>query len=347
MPYKTLLSALQCLSKDEIVIAQDISSSGQKIFLKHTIDPLKRLYETCADKHWYECLVENRPSRIFLDIESSTQVDMQYILTTLSQAIQLKFQIQPSIQVLDSCSAAKQSWHVVYTNVYLKNVYHVGAFIRRFVLCLQGHPCREAVDTAVYTRNRMFRIAGSCKFGSTRVLKHSDPWWTLLVQATDNVPVYECKEIDGSTPVSTATKPERMFVQAYTGEWQRCRRLTSPAGQSRTSCPMLSPVLDWLDRKLSAQTCRHNCSFNLRGHYRVSTRSKHCQIAGREHRGNNIWFDINVERQTVHQRCYDEECRHKFHSVLVPTSLWDAWKNNWHEVIHAPMNKKTLFNMSY
>lgn len=346
MLFKTLLSSLQSLSKQDIIIAQDISSAGQKTFLKNRIEPLKQLYATCADKHWYECLLENRPSRIFLDVESTETVDLQYILSKLAEAIVLKFQIKPDLKVLDSCSHTKQSWHVICANIYLKNVYHVGAFVRRFVLCLQGHPCRDAIDTAVYTRNRMFRIKGSCKFGSTRVLKHPDPWWTLLVQAVD-VPFHECTEIDDSTPVSTATKPERMFVNIRPGEWQRSCPSRSSVGQSRTSCPMLTPILDWLDRTLSAQTCRHNCSLNLRGHYRVSTRSKRCQIAGREHRGNNIWFDINLERQTVHQRCYDEECRHKFHSVSVPMTLWTAWKNSWHEVIHAPRNENTLFNMSY
>ena len=346
MLFKTLLSTLQSLSKHEIIIAQDISPSGQKTFLKHTLEPLKQLYETCADKHWYECLLENRPSRIFLDIESTEAVDLQYILTKLAEAVQLKFQIQPDIKVLDSCSDEKQSWHVICTNIYLKNVYHVGAFIRRLVLCLEGHPCREAIDTAVYTRNRMFRIEGSCKFGSTRVLKHKDPWWSLLVQAVD-VPFHECREIDESIPVSTSIKPERMFVCTPAGEWQKCRTSVSPVGQSRTTCPMLSPILDWLDRNMHTQTCRHNCSFNLHGHYRVSTRSKKCQIAGREHRGNNIWFDIDVHRQLVCQRCYDEECRHKFHNVSIPMSLWDAWKNSWHEIIHAPRNENTLFNMSY
>jgi hypothetical protein len=346
MLFKTLLSSLQSLSRQEIVMAQDISSSGQKTFIKDTLEPLKQLYETCTDKHWYECLVENRPSRIFLDIESTASVDLSYILTKLAEAVQLKFQIEPNIKVLDSCSNEKQSWHVICTNVYLKNVYHVGAFIRRFVLSLKEHPCREAIDTAVYTKNRMFRIKGSRKFGSTRVLKHEDPWWTLLVQAVD-VPFHECKEIDESTPVSTSIKPEQMFVCTEAGEWKRFRTSVSPVDQSRTTCPMLSPILDWLDRNMHAQTCRHNCSFNHRGHYRVSTRSKRCQIVGREHRGNNIWFDIDVHRQLVFQRCYDEECRYKFHIVTVPTLLWDAWKNSWHQVIHAPRNKNTLFNMSY
>lgn len=346
MLFKTLQSSLQSVSEQHIIIAQDISPSGQKTFLRNSLEPLKQLYETCADKHWYECLLENRPSKIFLDIESKEVVDLQYILTKLAEAIQIKFQVQPDIKVLDSCSDQKQSWHVICNNIYLKNVYHVGAFIRRFVLSLQGHPCRQAIDTAVYTRNRMFRIKGSSKFGSKRVLKHSDPWWSLLVQSVD-VTFHECNEIDGSMPVSTSIKPEQMFVYTEAGEWQRNRTTTSPVGQTQTTCPMLSPILDWLDRNLQAQTCRHNCSFNLHGHYRVSTRSKKCKIAGREHRGNNIWFDIDIHRQLVYQRCYDEDCRHKFHNVSVPMSLWDAWKNSWHEVIHAPRNKNTLFNMSY
>lgn len=346
MLFKTLVSTLQHLTPDQLVIAQDISPSGQKTFLKDTLCSLQQIYESCAEKHWYECLLENRPSRIFLDIESTDTVDLEYLLTRLQEAIRLKFDLQASIEILDSCSEQKQSWHIIVTNIYLKNVYHVGAFVRRFALSLQGHPCREAIDTAVYTRNRMFRIAGSCKFGSNRVLKNQNPWYKLLVQAV-GVPFLTCNEIDESTPISTSIKPEQLFIRTQSGEWQRGRRLASPLDQSKTNCPMLSPILDWLDRNLNAQTCRHSCSFNVLGHYRVSTRSKKCQIAGREHRGNNIWFDIDVHRQLVHQRCYDEECRYKFHEINIPMSLWCPWKNSWRQVIHAPRNKKTLFNMSY
>lgn len=345
MAFQTLHAALEDLKSNEIVIAQDISSSGQKCFLRGSACSLDETYKKLTNKHWYECLVENRPTRIFMDIESTSSIDIDAIVDLCRQAIQLKFDVQADMKVLDSCSATKFSWHVICANLYLKNIYHVGAFVRRLVLSMAGHPDRHAIDTAVYTKNRMFRVANSSKFGSNRILKHADDWHTLLVQNA-NCPFLECDEIDGSSPSSTSMHPDKMFRQVH-GEWTRCAHQQREQNSSAAcTCPMLTPILDWLDSHLDAQTCRHNMSLTSSGKYRVSTRSKRCAIAKRQHKGNNIWFNIDVNRCQVDQRCYDEDCRAQSFRIDVPAARWSMWNTTWGQVIHAPRNEKTLFNMS-
>ena len=346
----TLHAALHHLDPTRIVVAQDVSKNGQKVFYCANVQQLDALYTHMDQKHWYECLVEERASRIFLDIESYDKVDLDAILAFLRTCVQEKFGVAPELAVLDSCSADKQSWHVLVLNVYVTNVYHVGAFVRRMVLAaLYGQrlppPEINAIDTAVYTKNRMFRVAHSSKFGSERVLKHAAPWHQLLVQSYD-AECAECLEIDNSTPVSTSQRPENMFERTAQG-W---RALTSVRRTNKgvaSSCPMLDPILDWLDRHIDGRTCRHNSTMTSTGHYRVSTRSKCCRIAQREHRGNNIWYDILFEQQVVHQRCFDEDCRHKWVAVDIPKDVWTKWNTAWQQNVHAPINKKTLFNMSY
>jgi DNA-directed primase/polymerase protein len=346
MSFKTLLAALTDLSSSHIVMAEDMSVSGQKCFLRGTVDTLDHKYNTLSAKHWYECLVETRPTRIFLDVESTTHVDVNDIVDVCKQAIRIKFQIDPVMEILDSCSREKYSWHVLCTNVYLKNVFHVGAFVRRLVLSMVGHPTRHAIDTAVYTRNRMFRVLDSSKFGSTRVLTHpSAKWSDLLVQAV-GVSFQECHEIDESTPMSTSLHPDNMFALTDDGWTRTHHQNRRSAATAATSCPMIAPVLDWLDRHVGAQTCRHNMSLTSTGHYRVSTRSKMCAIARRTHKGNNIWFNIDLNRKIVYQRCYDEDCRSHAQPVAVPADQWSQWNRTWHELIHAPRNEKTLFNMA-
>lgn len=346
MLYNTLHSALNQLPPTDIVVAQDVSSAGQKCFLRGTLSALNEVYSKQADKHWYECLLENRPSRIFLDVESTTQVDIDAIVALCRQAIQLKFNVNACMEILDSCSESKYSWHVVCTNLYLRNIYHVGAFVRRLVLSMSGHPDRHAIDTAVYTRNRMFRVAGSSKFGSKRILKHPTGTWSDFLVQSNGVAFVECKEIDGGEPSSTSLHPDKMF-KLVQGQWTRTsflnRKLVDSAG---TTCPMLSPIIDWLDSQLDAQTCRHNMSLTTNGQYRISTRSKRCAIAHRVHKGNNIWFNIDVNRRLVQQRCYDDECRSQAVHVPVPAQQWSLWNSTWAQVIHAPRNEKTLFNMS-
>ena len=105
--------------------------------------------------------MDNRPSRIFLDVESLNYVDIEQIVDVCKQAIQLKFGIQADMAIIDSCS--DKIFVACFMHQFVpKNVFHVGAFVRRLVLSMTG-PYRDAIDTAVYTKNRMFRIVGSSK----------------------------------------------------------------------------------------------------------------------------------------------------------------------------------------
>ena len=356
--YHTLHKALQRLDPDRMVIAEDIAKNGQKGFYCESLDTLTGYYEKLSQKHWYECLVENRPTRIFLDVEAEfvePSINMDAIMAFLTACIHEMFSVEAAIHILNSSSDQKQSWHVIVTNVYLENVYHVGAFIRRCVLFMQfsfqageapfNPSDLDAIDTAVYTKNRMFRVPYSSKFGSERILKCNQPWHTLLVQASTTGTVYSCSEIDESVPVSTSAAPFSLF-ENIDGQWVR-RRHRTRTSTSATDNPLLVPVLNYLDQHLDAKCQRHKQRCTATGHYSVASRSKCCGIAQREHRGNNIWFAIDLNRQEVRQRCYDEECQHKSVVVDMPKGQWSLWNEAWAEVIHAPMNKKTLFNMTY
>ena len=351
--YHTLHDALQSVQTDQLIVAEDISKCGKKQFYTGNVDTLNTLYSSLTRKHWYECLVENRPSRIFLDVESEHPVDIRAIVAVLKQCVQQKYKITPLIQVMDSCSPTKNSWHLVCTNVVLRNVYQVGAFVRRLVLFMDGSEMRNAIDTAVYTKNRMFRIKDSSKFNSTRILKHGKEWFELLVQPLTNTVPLECLEIDNSCPVSTSMPPEKLFIETARGTWVRAHSHRLQRGQiSQSHCPMLTTILDWLDRTVDAKTCRHNTKMLDTGHYFVMTRSKKCEIAKRSHRGNNIWFNIDVIRQKVVQRCFDQECcrSSEEYVVDVPSEVWLKWTTTWSEIVRTPSGKRnenTLYNMTF
>ena len=231
-------------------------------------------------------------------------------------------------------------------------MYHVGAFVRRMALFMGPGDLRNAIDTAVYTKNRMFRIKDSSKFGSKRILNHTLKWYQLLVQHHTQTDILECLEMDNQFPVSTSMAPENMFVLGPSQTWIRVQPHRQKGSTSQTSCPLLSPILDWLDVHLGAKTCRHNTKMSLTGHYYVMTRSKKCMIAKRTHKGNNIWFDIDTNRQMVRQRCFDEECCQSSEEcqINVPSETWSKWITAWSEMVCTPSNQRneiTLYNMTF
>lgn len=342
--FRSLYEALQ--NAEDIIVAEDISDDGKKVFYTGDIESLDQRYTNTEQKHWYEVILENKPTRVFLDVESKTPVSIDSIVEFFKKTIHLMFGIHGEAAVIDSCSSDKYSWHVIFPDVVLRNSYHVGAFVRRNVLAMQDDPIALAIDTAVYTKHRMFRLKGSSKFGQERILKHTQPWYELLVQPYQPDQVYDCLEIDDSIPVSTSASPHALFECNDSASWSR-RETTTHQKSTNTCCPLLSPILDWLDREWDACTVRFGTNMSLNGHYRISTRSKKCRIAGRTHKGNNIWFDININRRVVHQRCYDEECRRQRVEIELPDSLWDKWYNAWMSLEPAPKNENTLYNVSY
>lgn len=339
--YRTLREALHRVQPNQIVVAEDVSVTGQKRFRVGTVAGLGQVYAGLTSRNWYECVEENKPSRLFLDVESTGTVDIRRIVVFFQEAVQVYFDRPGCFEVIDSSSSEKSSWHVVCTNVYLKNIYHVGAFVRRAVLGMthSGDAALisnvAAIDTAVYTKNRMFRVKGSTKYGSSRVLKHHLPWSELLVQSPPPcTTVGECLEIDGSEPVSTSTAPSALFQYD-----EGCQQWLSagPSNYSQqttkisTSCPLLCPILDWLDQNKNTRILRHKLSMTDTGYYIVPARSTICEIAGRTHKGCAIWFKINTTTQTVLQRCLDSECGKKSRLVSVPPRVWDLWNTAWQQ----------------
>jgi hypothetical protein len=340
--YRSLREALHAVQPTQIVVAEDVSASGQKCFRVGSVDVLESMYTSLSNPHWYECLVENKPSRLFLDVESTGVVDIGRIVAWFANAVQTHCGRLGQFEIIDSSSSQKSSWHVVCTNVYLQNVYHVGAFVRRTVLSMV-HSGDEsltanapAIDTAVYTKNRMFRVNGSTKYGSSRVLKHPLPWSALLVQSPQPIEVViTCLEIDGSEPGSTSADPTSLFQYDEVGDqWLRTSGgpMVSTPSKVSTSCSLLWPILDWLDQNLQARISRHKLSMTENGYFVVPACSTKCAIAGRCHRSNKIWFSINTTRQTVRQKCLDSDCGGQCRPVYVPSSLWDRWNKTWHQL---------------
>ena len=157
----------------------------------------------------YELLRENKPCRLFMDVEwLSDQVagDGPTVLKTLCD-LWAEFQgggvsgDNVRLQILDSSRPAKKgggvrkmSYHLVFPDVYFANVNHkMRRYVRSFIAWLAAESytrpeadglsfvdkahkrrtkamCKFVVDGGVYTKNRLIRMVGQSKVGSDSVL---------------------------------------------------------------------------------------------------------------------------------------------------------------------------------
>lgn len=342
--FPTLREAIE--RKSDYVFAEDVHQAGKKQFYAGTLVELQAIVNNRVQPHFYECLMEHRPSRLFLDIDSTYPLDINKLVELLRAGIIAKFVgSQPDIQLLDSSGPNKYSWHIIVTNVILKNVYHVGAFVRRLVLYMDDSPLARVIDTAVYTRNRMFRLSGSSKMGSERVLRSEVPWQDLIVQVPCAHPL-TCLEIDNSEPTSTSHKPEDLFVDNGNDTWSpKSQRASGGAFLDRN--PLLAPILDWLDRHEQAKIIRRKIKLLETGYYIVPANSRKCYIANRTHKGNAIWYMIDLTERKIYQRCLDADCGKRRHLMNVPPEVWHKWLGAWTSAEPPPNNQNTLYNISY
>lgn len=297
--------------------------------------------------HFYEILLPDRPTKIFVDIETEAgdyervKQGVNILENMLVEICEVIADTKASFIILDSSNEKKCSFHLI-GGPYFKNLYHVGALLRKLTCFI--HLKREEdpnmnylfdndgkyiVDEAIYTLNRQFRLAEMCKLGSNRVLKGCT-WKESLLQGVCEQPAV-CLEIDDAEPLSTSYSALDMFT-CVDGVWIRkgaCRQQ-----QQRLRCDYLPSALSGVVEFLETQWSITNTQFNIStGCYMMSTPSKHCNIARRTHKGNHIWFKLDPWKREVVQKCFDDSCRNLEYKLNIPPTVWDSWIKMTHRKV--------------
>ncbi len=308
--------------------------------------------------HFYEILLPDRASKIFVDIETTNGVyeKVKQGVETFVKMLQMWVESQGGIvdnfpfRILDSSNEKKASFHVV-GGPYLKNPYHVGALIRRLTLFIYSARYEETqqkfdfesffdndgnyiIDEQIYTHNRQFRLCNMCKLSpNPRYLKGcTTP--ESIVQIIDSVYNMTCLEIDETEPMSTSKKATDIFTMAD-DSWVRVISISNSMKGIRATLPdSLLKIRTWIEvwmghGKITGTT------FDVRnGYYKFTTSCKKCQSAKRFHKSNHTYVILNPWQRLVHQKCFDENCTRAEFKIPVPDELWLTWSQYMSKNIH-------------
>ncbi|AMQ10530.1 putative helicase [Brazilian marseillevirus] len=138
-----------------------------------------RLYPI-GEAHDYEQIREYHKVREFYDLEKEGEWDSKEIVSLFLEARKEYCSLDnPVFQEIDSSDKTKFSSHLIGSCVF-KNIFMLHDFAQGFIAWLKEHKkysclCKF-VDASVYRKNGSLRCPGSTKYGSTRVLKCSDPF---------------------------------------------------------------------------------------------------------------------------------------------------------------------------
>ncbi|KAL0728846.1 hypothetical protein Bca4012_024939 [Brassica carinata] len=161
--------------------------SGQRRFLVSTYEEFWKRYKSMDSRHrhHYEVIQEGLPCHMYFDLEFNQKVNegkdvdemVDILISVVLEALHEKYAIEGQEEwmvELDSSTKDKFSRHliVIIPKVAFKDNLHVGAFVGELFVHKEANDSASLlfVDTAVYSRNRCFRLALSSKAGKASVL---------------------------------------------------------------------------------------------------------------------------------------------------------------------------------
>ncbi|XP_066595529.1 DNA-directed primase/polymerase protein-like [Prorops nasuta] len=242
---------------------------------------------------------------------------------------------------LDSSNEVKFSRHVIFSikNVAFRDNFHVGAFVK--TICsdildyvasnqiddndILNHFSREDieslfietkkgkklfVDTGVYTRNRHFRIYKSTKWGKQSHLK--------IALDCKHIPIQTDKDRELAIFLDSLVsyfpdKKETILVDFYTEETRYVKPFTNTLMKwkdlNRNAIPQYRELDEYIQSIVKPGKIR-TCKYLEGGElilYEIME-YRYCQNIGRQHKSNNIYWIVDLNKKVMYQKCHDEEC---------------------------------------
>jgi len=323
------------------LFAEETSREGQRRYHVNTFAGFAaKLGRQGPGGHFNEVILENRPCWLYFDLDFSKvanpQLDKVAVLEQFRTLLRnfcfdKSMPFNESLAIyLDSSTDMKFSWHVIVKAFAFKNNAQAGQFVAKLLdYARQDHKFHllfvrgdvddadatvPVVDTAVYSRNRCFRVISQTKFGKAAALKLQDGGSIVHSETPTGVDVL----LTLASLVPTGTPMfEHTIISAHLRHRPGgvCSSSVSPGGKR---------FLDWLiddwdnlrSRREGVQqhpptkmhigiSCEDGCFFVR------SDNNKFCCQKGRSHKSNGIFFKVNPEKCTICQGCYDsQDCRH-------------------------------------
>ncbi|XVE64290.1 hypothetical protein DITRI_Ditri07aG0089000 [Diplodiscus trichospermus] len=348
--------------------------SGQRRYLASTYEEFWKRYEIMESKlrHHYEVIQEGLPCHLYFDLEFNKRDNLgrdgdemvDLLISVILEALLEKYSISGSqdwVVELDSSTEEKFSRHLIMRipKTAFKDNSHVGAFVAEICTRIASAKQRDErfeklfvkkdstssetsgqlfVDTAVYSRNRCFRLALSSKAGKTSFLLptrrfkckgmgEEDMFMVSLIcnMDTDCEKLLVCKmELDCVKTLQFETEVSSNF-----GRYQNAPRENTHINDVSTAYLTGRSPFPSLDEFIESIASTGNVSGKIRSWYWFSeyglvvysmSRNRYCERIGREHKSNHVMYVIDMKRAAYYQKCHDPDCK-GYRSPLRPIPM--------------------------
>ncbi|TNN10206.1 DNA-directed primase/polymerase protein [Schistosoma japonicum] len=340
-----------------------LGNDGQRLFLACGIQSFFYTYKQMepSSRCHYEVIIEDRPAKLYLDLEfcklSNENKDGEKAVDTFLKAlcgcIQFFYGItikSSEIFILDASTAKKFSQHVIINNKNLifQNNLEQAKYCFALPTLKQSTISNEfwisICDLGVYTRNRNFRLANSCKLSGSGLLLPKyimnknelfskiwlnwQSWANTLVTYIDGEcsnliqrPVKDCccgnnnsnLSLDYSfTDNDIINSNKHSFIND-----NNIQVIQSIPSNLNTFIENI--IHEWFNRELSSKTI-NNELFNVKNQNRTISfykgklcvkvdRLRFCERINRSHKSNHVILVFDLINGCYYQKCLDPDCR--------------------------------------
>ena len=293
------------------------------------------------------------------------------------------------VMELDSSTDTKMSrhLHVRLPGAAFRHAAHAGAFVRKLVARAEslqaddddrsaarrsraallwapplgaGSERQLVVDLGVYTRNRAFRLLGSCKIGKTARLSNTgrfgsrgsasngkasgnamaDFFGTLITAVPPSSRMLEAEgaalhagDLGAAAPTLTGLGGGRSRAKGGGGSGH-----ARAAGSAIPFQGLQAHILECADRRAQiaathlpgGRSARHECRswvyFADKGLLVLSVANQgFCGHVERCHRSNGVFYVADLGRECFYQKCYDPDCKgYKSNEFPIPAELMEG-----------------------
>ncbi|KAK2366883.1 DNA primase [Trifolium repens] len=352
--------------KDVHLFSYQDHFNGQRRFLVSTYTEFWRRYKNMDSKfrHHYEVIQEGLPCHLYFDLEFNRRVNVgkngdemvDLLISIVLEALHEKYEIYGDhdwIVELDSSTEDKFSRHLIIRipKAAFKDNSHAGAFVSEICSRILNARVKDKryeklfvakdsstdestyqlfVDTAVYTRNRCFRLHLSSKAGKSSILLPTERFKCKNLSEEDMFMASLICNMDVDCGKLLVCKPDLDCVKTLHFDTELNYNVgnsvqihpeftlnTCTSDFSGTYFMGKSPF-PFIDEFILSVASVGNIPGKIHSWYLFSefglmvysmTKNRYCERIGRQHKSNNVIYVVDLRKATYYQKCHDPDCR--------------------------------------
>ena len=342
--------------ENSFVFSYEVGRGGVRNFLVSDLRQFWDVYKNLRLKTHYEVIRYPLRSKLYFDLEflykenegKNGYIMCQKLISCVNNLLlsDHKYSVKnEEVMILEATTEKKFSLHVIYTKTIFQSNISIKWFVKKllsrmdvdeislFTCVNKNGKDSSFIDERVYDKSRNFRLLLSQKLGQTnpfrlskKMVEYGNYNKTFLESDESNLFSLFCSSL------VTNISPDATIIRTTENDVDEIVMSGTFSSSSKSfvysTFPEIEAVIkSQLECPGTITKCKYYPNIVI---YSIGG-TRYCAIARRSHTRNHIFYQYNVSTNELQQRCFSEECRGYFQSIVIPpsTMMWLQNIESW------------------